>query len=67
MKITKKSCITGKENTMDLDVTVEQIHLWQSGVLVQKAMPHLSMEEREFLITGMTSEEQTAFYKKIEK
>lgn len=46
--------MTGLENTMDLDIVPEQIEQWQSGVLIQNAMPHLTLAEREFIMTGLT-------------
>ena len=56
MKITKTSTLTGNTNTMELDITDEQIAKWESGTLIQLAMPHLKPEEREFLISGTTPE-----------
>ena len=53
MKITRDCMLTGQTNVMDLDVTTEQIKQWQQGELIQNVMPHLSIDEREFLITGM--------------
>jgi hypothetical protein len=53
MKVTKKNPISGVENTLDLDITQEQFDRWQSGELIQNAMPNLSLEEREFLISGL--------------
>ena len=50
--IQRHSPLTGKLNTMDLDVTVEQLVAWRRGELIQKAMPDLTMEEREFILTG---------------
>lgn len=57
MLVTRISQLSGKEHTMDLDITQEQINAWKVGVLVQRAFPHLRDYEREFLITGMTPEE----------
>lgn len=54
MLITRRSPMTGLENTMDLDIVPEQIEQWQSGVLIQNAMPHLTLAEREFIMTGLT-------------
>lgn len=54
MLVTRISQLSGKEHTMDLDITQEQINTWKNGVLVQRAFPHLKDYEREFLITGMT-------------
>ena len=62
MKITKKSKLTGKENTMVINVTPEQLSAWTNGVLIQDAMPNLTPDEREFLMTGSTPEEwESAF------
>lgn len=57
MLITRKSQVSGKENTMDINVTKEQIDNWQNGMLIQLAMPNISADEREFLITGITPQE----------
>ena len=57
MKITKTSPFSGNTNVMEIDVTQEQIALWESGVLIQNAMPHLTPDEREFIKTGITPEE----------
>jgi hypothetical protein len=56
MYITKTDPITGEENTLDLDVTAEQLKAWQEGALIQDVMGHLSADDREFLISGMTPE-----------
>lgn len=55
MLISKTSPLTGKINTMDLNVTEKQLKKWQDGMVIQNAMPHLNDNEREFLITGYTS------------
>lgn len=61
MKITKVSQLTGKEHTMDIDVTqYEMIRIdnrFHSKELIQNIVPNLSISEREFLMTGITSEE----------
>ncbi len=57
MKITKTSQITGKTHTREIPVTEAQLQAWQSGQLIQVAMPNVSAEDREFLITGITPEE----------
>lgn len=54
MIITKTSPMTGMINTMDVSVTEVQIMRWQRGMLIQDAMPDLSVDEREFIMTGMT-------------
>ena len=57
MKINRKSKLTGIFHTREINVTKEQIVRWKSGELIQDVMPHLSIGEREFLITGITEEE----------
>lgn len=57
MLVTRKSPFTGKEHTLDIPVTQEQLDVWQSGELIQVAMPDVSAEHREFLMTGITPTE----------
>lgn len=57
MLITKTSILTGRSNTLDLNVTNEQLEQWGRGGLIQNVMPHLSEEEREFLISGILPQE----------
>ena len=59
MLITKKSMFSGEWNTMDIPVTQSQIDDWESGTLIQDAMPNVSVDDREFLMTGVTPEEWT--------
>jgi hypothetical protein len=47
---------------MDLNITPEQIDAWKSGTLIQNAMPHLTSDEREFLISGCTAEDWKNLY-----
>jgi hypothetical protein len=57
LQITKVSGLTGKTHTREINVTQEQLDNWNSGTLIQRAMPHLSADDREFLKTGITPEE----------
>lgn len=57
MQIVRRSQITGVEHTMDLDINLEQISKFNAGALIQDAFPHLSAEEREFYLTGVTEDE----------
>ena len=54
MIITKLSPLTGEENTMHVDVSETAMYAWKCGELIQVAMPDLSSEEREFILTGYT-------------
>jgi len=42
---------------MDIPVTQSQIDAWESGTLIQDAMPNVSADHREFLKTGVTPDE----------
>lgn len=67
MEITKKSPLTGKETTLDLDITQSQLIQWQNGALIQNVMPQLTPDEREFLISGIAPGEfDTLFEEDIE-
>jgi hypothetical protein len=62
MKITRMSMMSGQERTRDIPCTEAQLSLWQSGELIQAAMPNLSADDREFLMTGITPEEWDATF-----
>lgn len=57
MLITKKSVLTGKEHTLDIPVTPDQLEKWHNGMVIQCAMPNLTAGQREFLMSGITDEE----------
>lgn len=57
MIVTRKNIFTGIERSLNLDVTQEQLTRWNNGELIQKVFPHLSVDEREFLMTGIIGEE----------
>ena len=63
MLITKTSPFSGNTNSMEIEVTQEQLSSWESGVLIQNAMPNLSADEREFIMTGITPEEWDSAFK----
>lgn len=55
--VTARSMMTGEVRTRRINMTRAQYELWQSGTVIQRAMPHLTPSEREFLITGASDEE----------
>lgn len=57
MLVTRKSMVSGKERTLDLPITEEQIDLYNAGELIQRAFPNLSDDQREFILTGITADE----------
>ena len=63
MLITRTSPFSGNTNSMEIEVTQEQLSSWESGVLIQNAMPNLSADEREFIMTGITPAEWDSAFK----
>lgn len=57
MKITRTSRLTGITRTREMDVTQQEINNWVGGMVIQRAMPHLSDDDREFIMTGITPDE----------
>lgn len=58
MQVVRISKLTGMQHTMELDVTQEQLVRFdnriQNGEYVQTIFPHLGLDEREFILTGIT-------------
>lgn len=61
MKITRTSAISGITRTIELPVTEDQLQVWEKGKHIQFAMPHLSADQREFIMSGITLDEWTDF------
>mgnify|MGYP007072282684 FL=1 len=57
MIVTRKNIFTGVKRSLDLDVTQEGLNHWKNGELIQNVFPNLSVDEREFLMTGIIGEE----------
>lgn len=67
MEITRTSTMTGIKRTLDIDITEDQLRDWESGKdLIQNIMPGISADEREFIMTGVTSEEWDETFKEDE-
>lgn len=69
MKVTRRSELSGVEHTMDLPtVTEERLQqCWRfnpnrEGKNVQEVFTELNSDEREFLMTGITSEEWSKLF-----
>jgi hypothetical protein len=67
MQITKQCMLTGDTNTMDIPVTQDQLDSWTNGMLIQEAMPNLTAEHREFIMTGTTPEVWTKNFSEVEE
>ena len=57
MQITRTSIFSGNTNTMIINVTPSQMSDWEQGMLIQDAMPQLTPDEREFIMSGITPKE----------
>lgn len=65
MIVRRPNIFTGKVRELELDITQEQVHRWQNGELIQNVFPHLSVDEREFLQTGIIGEEWNELNKEL--
>jgi hypothetical protein len=57
MLIRKTSILTGITREREISITQSQYEDWLNGTLIQNAMPDISADDREFIITGITPEE----------
>ena len=55
MIVERQSIVSGKMYQMDINITPEQLFDFLNGKsgLAQEAFPHLSADEREFIISGI--------------
>lgn len=69
MNIQRKSVLTGVVRTRNIPVNPEDLALWEAGFIsIHEAMPYLNDNDREFILTGMTSEEwNAAFAEQLEE
>jgi hypothetical protein len=64
MKITRKSVISGIQRTKDIPVNPEDMIMWQAGYAnIQDLMPYLNDSDREFILSGITSDEWKKIFK----
>lgn len=58
MLITRKSELTGIVRTLDIPVTEGELKFWEkTNQRIQDVMPHLTDDEREFILSGITEDE----------
>lgn len=64
MLIERKSPVSGEWHKMNLDITEDNYNQWKEGkIVIQKAFPNLTEDEREFLLSGMTKEDWDETFK----
>ena len=65
MKVSKRSMLTGKLHTIELDVTERQLKSYEKGEgLLQDIFSHLTPAEREFIKSGIINEEFESTFEK---
>ncbi len=64
MKISRVSPLTGELNSMELDVTMEQMEAFYAPdrPYIQVVFPNLTAAEREFIKTGYTPEDWATIF-----
>lgn len=68
MQITRKSVISGIQRTMEIPVNPEDFMSWQAGYgNIQDLMPYLSLDHREFILSGITAGEWDAAFAEIDE
>lgn len=50
-----------ERNGVSVTGSIRQFELWLEGSLIQNVFPELTEDEREFLISGMTPDEWSAY------
>ena len=67
MVVVAISAATGEKHAMPLAITEAQVYDWAKGASIQDAMPDLSPEGREFLMTGITQGEWDSMFSDSEE
>ena len=65
-RITRTSVVSGLERTIVMPIERKQYMAWKNGEMIQDAMPHLTNDQREFLMTGISQQEWDATFKEEE-
>jgi hypothetical protein len=53
MQLTRTCKITNRTTTQDIPITEGMLKMWQKGAPLQVVAPHLTPDQREFVITGI--------------
>ena len=70
VRVTAKSHLTGKEGTMDLPISEARLKEFANdggNTLLPRLLPELTADQREFLKTGITSQEWDALFTAADK
>lgn len=69
MKVSRISPVTRRKNTLEIDITPEELREIDdpAGRCIQDIAPHLTADEREFLISGATASDWDKLFKQEER
>jgi hypothetical protein len=68
MWIKRKSVISGIERTRNIPVNPDEYLSWQAGVGdIETLMPYLTDSDREFILSGITSDEWDAAFAELDE
>jgi hypothetical protein len=68
MWIKRKSVISGIERTRNIPVNPDDYLSWQAGVGdIETLMPYLTDSDREFILSGITSDEWDAAFAELDE
>ena len=67
MVVVAISASSGVKHAMPLEITEAQVYDWVNGASIQVAMPQLTAEGREFLMTGITQVEWDSLFSETEE
>ena len=66
MLIKRQSPMSGDWNEKEIPITKEQMDAYESGTAIQVAMPNISADDREFILTGATAEDWATLFSEDE-
>ena len=66
-ELERNSPLTGKVNSMEIEMDPADYLAWQQGEVIQKAFPYLNADEREFIKTGITPSDWEEMFPAPEK
>ncbi|WKV17032.1 hypothetical protein [Nostoc phage NMeng1] len=60
--ITRTSPFTGVTRTLKFMLCPDDVQKYMNGGLIQACFPYLSVDEREFIVSGITADEWAAAF-----
>ena len=67
MKVTRRSPLTGVLNTLELNIDQYGYDAWKKGALIQDVFPNLTVDEREFILSGLLPNEWEELFSEDEE